>query len=124
MSAEEMRTLRERVGDAEIVVSGTVTGTESVDRPLAGAISHHEPMWVAVKIRVESVVKGEVQGDSVVAEIARSADPRVDSGLRPEVGQAGLWILHRTADGRLTMDSPVDYQPLEAAHRFRGLVDE
>jgi hypothetical protein len=124
VTSDGMSLLRERVAAADVIVSGTVVGTEAVDPPPGTPISHHEPLRVAVKIRIDSVLKGDLAGDTVVAEIARSPDPRIDSGVRPEVGQQGVWVLHRTPDDRLTMEQAVDYQPLEAAHRIAGLVSE
>lgn len=124
MTSEGMSLLRERVGQSDAIVSGIVIGTEAVDAPAGVPVSHHEPLWVAVKIRVDSVLKGDLSGDTVIAEIPRSVDPRVDSGLQPEVGDHGVWILHRGPDGKLTMEQPVDYQPLEAAHRVAGLVSD
>jgi hypothetical protein len=119
---EGMSELSERIREADAIVAGTVTGIESVDHDTGGAISHHEPLWLAVKIRIDSVLKGDVPGETVVAEIARSPDPRVDSGLRPEVGQMGIWILHPGAGGTLTMTHSLDHQPFEGASHVQQLL--
>jgi hypothetical protein len=122
MTNDGLIELRERVSQADTIVSGTVTGIEAVDRTSDAPVSHHEPLWIAIKLRVDSVLKGDVMGDSIVAELARSPDPRIDSGLRPEIGQQGVWLLHPDAEGRDTLASPMDYQPLEAAHRVTEVL--
>jgi hypothetical protein len=123
VAVEGQSQLVDRLRDAELVISGTLTGIESVDRDSPGPITHHEPLWLALKIHIDSVLKGSAPGDTVIAEVPRSADPRVDSGLRAEVGQAGVWVLHRGSQG-LTMTEPLDFRSFEEANEVSRLLSQ
>ena len=65
MTTDGLIALRERVAQADAIVSGTVTGIEAVDSTSEGPVSHHEPLWIAVTLRIDSVMRGDVTGEQL-----------------------------------------------------------
>src|SRR4051794_31392958 len=104
--------LRQRVGSADVVVSGRVTQVHLVGEDahaaasgpaLASAapgaaprepISEHVPLWRDAVVAVEAVHKGADPGKTVVVRYPASTDVRWYRAPKLQPGQEGVFILH------------------------------
>ena len=103
------RELQERVDEADLVVSGKVVtiklpeGTEPLTRAARGSVpissrpvSEHDPKWREAVVAVDDVHKGGGTGQSVTVVFPASTDVRWFKAPKFEVGQQGLFVLHKS----------------------------
>lgn len=102
--------VRQRVDDAQLVISGRVVAVgetaESAARATAATaaadsaptasrpISEHDPFWNEAVVEVQNVHKGAAAGQRVVIRFPASTDVRWRRSPKFRVGQEGLFMLH------------------------------
>jgi len=118
--------LAERLAQAAIVISGTVTNTA----PLPGRppfMSTHGPDWWQATISVESVEKGKVPAKSIDVLFAHSDDIAWYRSPKLTKGERAVWILqNRDPYGKATpgpaVVDPMDVRPMESLAKVRELL--
>jgi hypothetical protein len=103
------RELQERVAEADLVVSGKVVtiklpeGTAPMTRAARGSVpissrpvSEHDPKWREAVVAVDDVHKGGHAAQSVTVVFPASTDVRWFKAPKFEVGQQGLFVLHKS----------------------------
>jgi hypothetical protein len=94
--------VRDHARAADAVVRGHVIGLNAADP--GESLQEHSPHWWIATLQVDLVQRGDVpdvgeRGGQVRVLYANSVDHRWRGWPKPKAGQAGMWILHRTADG-------------------------
>jgi hypothetical protein len=102
------RELQERVAEADLVVSGKVItiqlpeGAAPLTRAARGTmaissrpVSEHDPKWREAVVAVDDVHKGSHAAESVTVVFPASTDVRWFKAPKFEVGQQGLFVLHK-----------------------------
>lgn len=119
--------LRQRLEQAELVVTGVVvqTGRADVGRP-TGRESEHDPGWWDAQIEVDRVIKGR-RVRKLTVRYPTSRDVHWFSAPRFEAEQRGVWLLHRaelaTLDEKTwTALQPMDHQPLDVETTIEELL--
>lgn len=108
---------------ADAIVVGIVAKLEQASKK---GLSEHDPDWWKATLAVDHVEKGDVKPGKLAVLYANSVDVRWRSALKPKAGQAGLWMLHKTADESLAELAPFqildldDYQPVQSLDTLRG----
>jgi hypothetical protein len=118
--------LAERLAQAAIVISGTVTNTAPLpERP--PFMSTHGPDWWQATISVESVEKGKVPAKSIEVLFAHSDDIAWYRSPKLAKGEQAVWILHnkdpygKATPGPAVVD-PMDVRPIENLAKVRDLL--
>ena len=138
-SAAEQR-MQDRIARAEVIVSGRVADVRPppADAVLASGteapVSEHDPQLMQAVIAVDSVVKGEQPAGETVVLFPSSMDVAWARAPKFEVGQEGVYLLHRqepTAELAPTLRpggpavlvalDPADVQPPEEIDHVRQL---
>jgi hypothetical protein len=103
VSADRALQLDRQIGTASVVVSGRVT---TIRRPPVTAaaktparLSEHEPQYSEAIVEISEVVKGKVQGSSLVVRFPTSNDVAWRHHAKLQVGQQGVFLVHE--DGQL-----------------------
>jgi hypothetical protein len=102
------RKIREQVSEAPVVISGKVvavglpTSAGAAVAAASGAsnpewISEHDPSWREAVVEVKDVHKGAVGTERVVLRFPSSTDVRWYRAPKFQVGQEGVFSLHRDA---------------------------
>jgi hypothetical protein len=120
--------LAERLEQAEVVVSGTVTVVRTPRaEPRQTHISEHEPEWREAVVRVDSVLKGaSVQQREVIVLYPTSTDIMWYRAPRFVKGQQGIFILRKQVKPELRLNGftaldPLDFQPAQQLERIKRL---
>jgi hypothetical protein len=107
--------LQEEINVADIVVVGRVARIVAAPEG-RHPISEHDPKWAVATIEVRNVLKGGQQNQSSVdVAFPTSRDIAFVGYLRPQILQAGIWILHRqvidgTSTDRFLAPNLIDFQ--------------
>jgi hypothetical protein len=100
--------LQQHVNDADLVVSGRVTGVtvppEPAEHAMAAAlsqqpvrpVSEHDPKWRQAVIQVDETHKGSHDSGQVTVLFPASTDVRWYRAPKFQAGQQGLFVLHKT----------------------------
>ena len=84
--------LREHLARADLVVTGGVTRTRPVKDQ---TLERRAPLWALATIRVETVLKGTPEGDTVTVAYPTSDDREWYRAPRPKRGDRSIFILRR-----------------------------
>jgi hypothetical protein len=85
--------LRAHATEVDTVVVGRVIGVQKVGPPMR---SEHDPDWWCATIDVGHVERGSVSPGPVKVLFANSRDIRWHKSPKPQAGQSGLWLLHKS----------------------------
>jgi hypothetical protein len=119
--------LAERLSQAQAVVAGVVTATDSPSDDGPPGLSMHNPKWARATIAVESVEKGRVPGKSADVFFSASEDIVWSKAPKLAKGQHGVWLLQsndqstRGAPGLAVVD-PLDSRPIGELPKIRTLL--
>lgn len=108
-----MRVLQERLKDTQLVVLGTVAGVSDFDRR-GGVDSEHDPMLRNASVKVERLLKGELDGDETRFLIATSDDVQWYRAPKLQEGDTGIFLLR---------PAPDTLRPFGASSRIMALID-
>ena len=86
------RPLAERIAGADMIVTGTVTGTKPVEREFPPR-SEHDPEWSIAQVAIESVPKGRSSRKNLEVLYASSIDIAWYRSPKLEEGASGVFIL-------------------------------
>lgn len=96
MSTEDpLEPIRQRVHDAELIVSGRVTRLTEVKRRAGEPITEHEPHWCEATIEVDSVEQSTSGAEPRRVTVRFAASQDADWAAAPKlgIGDAALFIL-------------------------------
>jgi hypothetical protein len=119
--------LQRHVLDADVVVTGKILSvTPRKTLPEAG-VSEHDPDWREAVIEVYSVERGNVPSNRFSLLFAGSRDVQWYGSPKFEVGQEGVFVLHRQQIRELKTEHHVaihslDFHPLERREHIRALL--
>src|SRR5205085_6722041 len=85
--------VEERANDADVILSGRVTGVKEVAGE-QGPVSEHTPVWRDAEVQVERVHKGREPGRTVTVRFPESSDVRWHDAPKFTPGQEGVFLLH------------------------------
>lgn len=114
-----------RIVSSELVVAGRITEIRETGENRR-ILSEHEPMWQDATIQISQVIKGSYAEKTAVLRFPSSRDTAWASAPKFQVGQMGVWILHRyewrpPARAYVALD-PLDYQPIEQRETIERLA--
>jgi hypothetical protein len=110
--------LGQRLADADIVVSGRVTGVRDVPVPKVG-ITEHDPLWREATLAVSATHKGVRVPKRIRVRFPGSTDVAWATAPKLERGQKGVFLLKR--DGAVfTALHPADVQPPDEVEAVRS----
>ncbi|PYX05175.1 MAG: hypothetical protein DMG88_22375 [Acidobacteria bacterium] len=122
------REVQARIAQADLVVTGTILSF----KPAAGEegrvpASEHDAQWWQAEVAIENTEKGKAAGNKVVVYVPHSDDIRWFRAPKVEVGQQGVFLLHRTSIPALKLEgytatSSLDVQPMEQRQRIQNLL--
>jgi hypothetical protein len=127
LRAEE-RELLERIAKASLIVVGRVSRIAPAQKRRRVAESEHDARWLVADLEVESVEKGRhARAKRVPLAFPSSDDVQWYWRPKPELGQEGIWILHREKvpglpQGAFTALDPRDFQPRAQLDHVRRLI--
>lgn len=89
--------------------------------------SEHDAQWWQAEVAIENTEKGKAAGNKVVVYVPHSDDIRWFRAPKVEVGQQGVFLLHRTSIPALKLEgytatSSLDVQPMEQRQRIQNLL--
>ncbi len=110
--AEKNKALKERLGTADLVVTGAVISADSVPVAPIGE-TEHDPQYVRSRIKVKKVLKGSADGD-VQFYFASSDDVHWYTAPKFYSGAPGIFLLRQNNDegpvkGRYTLIHADDF---------------
>jgi hypothetical protein len=139
--------LRDAIAASETVVVGTVTAVRDLaasrvvaaGQPGQERLTEHDPMLREAVVAVESVEKGQMERKEVVVLYASSRDIAWFESPKLEVGQEGVFLLHKNQiddpqarqrlqgapgaeDEAFTVLDPRDFQPRPRAEQLRRMI--
>ena len=126
----EERPLAERVAEAELVVTGHVTGLAA--RARAPPSSEHDPLWAIARVAIDSVLKGRTTRKTVEVLFASSKDIAWYASPKLEEGARGILLLRRRgemeAPDKLPANAfeavdPLDFLPLDRLADVERLIE-
>jgi hypothetical protein len=110
---------RQRLADADIVVSGRVTGVRDVPVPKRG-ITEHDPLWREATLTVSATHKGARVPKTIRVRFPGSTDVAWATAPKLQRGQKGVFLLKR--DGAVfTALHPADVQPPDEVGAVQSL---
>lgn len=92
----EHKKLRKHAAEADALVLASVVQLEKVPVPPDKAPSEHDPEWWVATLFVHHVERGDPGQGPVRVLYANSSDIRWRGAPKPQAGERGLWLLHRT----------------------------
>jgi hypothetical protein len=131
--------VRNRVSDADLVVTGRVAQVRSAPEfataapGLPGPMSEHDPKWMEAVLDVESVLKGAVPQTPAVLMFPGSIDALWVNAPKFHAGQEGTWLLHTEQvpeaaaavfPSVYTALDPGDVLPKDQTERIRALIED
>ncbi|HEX3317404.1 MAG TPA: hypothetical protein VHR88_05255 [Solirubrobacteraceae bacterium] len=97
----------EHARTADAVIRAQVVALRMV--PPTRPPQEHDPQWWIATLQADHVAKGDIApGDAVEVLYANSLDIKVRQRPKPKAGQAGMWLLHRTAEPALAQQAPYE----------------
>ena len=119
--------LRQRLADAEAIVSGRVHNVKPLENSGPPPITEHDPDWWEASISVDTLIKGDVATTSVQVLFPHSMDVLWYGAPKLAVGQEGIWLLQRrhvAEIGAMTFAvvDALDAHPKSAEERIRSLM--
>jgi hypothetical protein len=121
--------LRERIAQATLVLSGRVVGLKEARRVLDTRVSEHDAQWWEATIAVQTVEKGEYEGDMVKVLFPASDDVMWYAVPKLRAREEGLWFLRPGGVTEVDPEafailSPLDMQRKDELQRVRALIRE
>ncbi len=123
--------LKDRIDRANVVVIAKVVKTNelNLDKPLP--ISEHSPHWWEAVLQINSIIKGEFQGEALRMLFPSSDDEVWMESPKPKLQEQGIWILQKDQQekggpkfrvpGYTALDS-LDFQPMDQLDRVQRLI--
>jgi hypothetical protein len=126
----ENRTLRlqQRLAEAEVAVTGTVSSISVPEQRPSGPISEHNPEYREATIDIASVEKGDPPQDRIKVVYAASDDVEWRNTPTFHVGQSGIFLLNKQEIRVLGTEeyaalSPLDHYPPEQIDFVRSQLE-
>jgi hypothetical protein len=128
----EERPLVERVGGAELIVTGEVTGVRLLEKPFPPR-SEHDPDWGVARVAVRSVIKGRKPRGEIEVVFANSDDIAWRHSPKLHRGASGIFVLHllREDEEPREVSRPLyratdalDFLPLEQLDRVQRALGQ
>jgi len=115
--------LKGRIGNAELVVVGKVSGVTPRPPSVQAPITEHDPAWQEAVVELSAVLKGDPSLKKVTVVFPGSVDVAWVGVPKLKVGQEGIWILQRDRElqGYIAPD-PLDVQPSSQLARIKRLL--
>jgi hypothetical protein len=123
--------LKARLDRATLVVLAKIVKTDALklEKPLP--ISEHNPDWRQAVLQINSVLKGEHQGQELTIIYPGSGDEAWMASPKPKPEQQGIWILQKDQQekggpkfnipGYTALDA-LDFQPMDQVDRVKRLI--
>jgi len=120
--------LLNRLRQAVLVVTGTVTATKPIERPRE-PVSEHNPLWWAAEVKVQSVEKGQSPGDVLTVFFPSSTDEAWYNSPKFKPGDTGIFLLQSRLLETYRLKGfsavhPLDFQPVSARDQIRRLLEQ
>jgi len=128
----EERPLRQRVADAELIVTGTVVGSHRAEEPSV-LRSEHDPEWWIADVQVRSTLKGKKARAKIEVLFANSTDIAWYRAPKLHEGAKGVLLLRRpraddavpkAAHAMYQVTDPLDFLPMERLSEVERLLEQ
>jgi hypothetical protein len=122
--------LQNRLTDAELVVAGRVSAVRPAPENIRrGSVAEHDAEWEEAVIQIESVLKGQINEQSIVILFPSSRDVMWKSAPKFREGEEGTWVLRRErmrglppTEEYFTALNPRDFHSKDQLDRIKRLV--
>jgi hypothetical protein len=126
------RDLQDRISRAKLVVVGKVSKIQPVAKVPYAVITLRDPIWWEATIAIESIEKGQADGDSnLIVLFPASTDEMWLESPKFRESQKGIWILQKDQQekgwpalriaGNTALD-PLDFQSRDQLDRVKSLI--
>ena len=125
---EAIRPIRENLRQASLVIVGRVAKVRDPERPTAippipRVLSEHDPRFREAIVQVETVLKGQPNGETITLIFPSSRDVAWYMVPKFEVEQQGIWILkYEPKVERYLVTKPQDFLQRKRLEEVRGLL--
>jgi hypothetical protein len=132
MQSSAAAEVMQRLGQAEVVVSGVASTPRRHEPPASEAgtsrrVSEHDPDWWVSTINIDTVEKGDQKTKTAEVFYPNSMDIAWYRAPKIKEGDRGVWLLHnRDVYGKavpgLAVTHPVDFRPIQDLEYVRSLL--
>ena len=125
--------LKNRIDRAAVVVVAKVVKTNELKLDKRLPISEHSPHWREAVLQINSIIKGEFQGQELRMIYPGSNDEVWVESPKPEIQKEGIWILQKDQQekggpkfrvpGYTALDA-LDFQTMDQLEKVKRLISK